>query len=73
MAQSAKLLERAGRVLFGRYWRADFEDRFNLSNRALRRMLKGEQDVPDGLLRDIEVCVRDHCGAADELLEEMGR
>lgn len=73
MTNAPHILERAGRLLFGRDWRAAFEDKFQLSNRALRRMLKGEQPVPEGLLQDCEIAVRDHAGSCDELLEEMGR
>ena len=72
-ARQARMIERAGRLLFGRDWRHAFEDHFQLSNRALRRMLKGEQPVPEGLLRETETAVRDHAGSCDELLEEMGR
>ena len=73
MTNAPRILERAGRLLFGRDWRASFCDHFELGERTLRRMLKGEQDVPEGLLRDCEIALRDHCWAADELLEEMGR
>lgn len=63
-----KMLEQAGKLLFGQYWRMPFEDRFSVSNRTLRRMLKGEQNIPAGLVRDMEMALRDHANAVDEML-----
>lgn len=68
---SGDTLKTVGEVLFGRHWRRDFEDRFNISNRTLRRMLANEHDIPAGLVADMEVCMRDHIYRADAVLEVL--
>lgn len=67
----AKTIERAGRILFGEHWKGPFEGRFGISNRALRRMLNGDQDVPEGLLQEVEQALHDHGHKLDELLENF--
>lgn len=64
------LLERAGPILFGEFWRAPFCAMFEINERVLRRMLAGTADVPAGLLHDIELALRDHGTALDNLLAE---
>ena len=61
----------AGDLLWPGHWRANFEDRFNLSPRAIRRMAKGEQKIPPGLVRDIETALRDRANAIDNILEAI--
>ena len=60
-----------GRILFGGFYRADFERHFALSNRSLRRMLAGEQPIPIGLIRDLETALRDKANKIDEILETL--
>lgn len=62
-------LKRAGELLHGHFWRAPFETEFGVGNRALRRMLAGRQEIPDGLAREIETSLRDHNNAVDALLD----
>ena len=65
------LIARAGPILYGRAWRADFCHTFQLNERRLRRMLAGTEDVPEGLLRDVETALRDHGTSLDDLLSEF--
>lgn len=55
--------------LYGDWWRADFERHFAVSNRSLRRMLADEQDIPAGLVRDLETALRDKANKIDDLIE----
>jgi hypothetical protein len=68
---TAELVARAGPILFGRHWRADFCHTFALNERRLRRMLAGAEGVPEGLLRDVEMALRDHGTSLDGLLAEF--
>lgn len=66
-----QILKSVGEMLFGYFWRRDFETRFNISNRSLRRMLANQQDIPAGLARDMEIAIRDHGHKLDALLETL--
>lgn len=65
------ILNRAGPILFGPHWKGEFAATFDIAPRALNRMAKGKQPVPDGLLADIETALHDHGNALDELLAEF--
>lgn len=69
MKDPADTLERAGKLLFGHHWKHDFAKTFDVSERALARMAKDEQDVPDGLWAEIETALHDHGHELDTLLE----
>ena len=66
-----KMLEQAGTLLFGEYWRAPFCEKFWTDIRRLRRMLKGDDEITEVLARDIETALREHANRIDELLESM--
>lgn len=71
MPDKIKFIQSAGELLWPGHWRAQFEDRLNLSNRSLRRMLRGDMTVPTGLVRDIETILRDRATDIDSLLETI--
>lgn len=61
----------AGRLLYGPFWRTPFVAHFNVGDASLRRMLKDERVVPEGLAREIETALRDRANEIDQLLEAM--
>jgi hypothetical protein len=67
-SERSRLIERAGQILFGSLWRAPFCDTFDIGDRRLRRMLKGQEEIPAGLLHDVETALRDHGTHLDALL-----
>lgn len=67
--QARAFIEAAGRLMWGKDWRANFEDRFGISNRRLRRMLNGDATVPLGLVLEVETELRDHGHKLDRILE----
>ena len=71
MKNPAATIERAGRILFGEHWKHAFAETFDVSYRAVSRMAKDEQPVPDGLMAELETALHDHGHALDELLEEF--
>ena len=63
-------LETAGRLLYGHNWRRAFEDQFGVSNRFLRRALKGEEDVPAGLMADVKAELHHRARGIRQILEK---
>lgn len=64
------ILEAAGRALYGQHW-GNLRHDLELNERSWRRMVREEQDIPEGIVLDIEQLLRDRQMKIDSLLEEM--
>ena len=62
-------IQQIGRILYGNSWRAPMERDFDISDRSLRRIVSGKIDAPSGLVRDLEMALRDRANRIDEMLE----
>lgn len=51
------VLEKVGVALYGSRWRSDVSRDLNVSDRAMRRWISGQNSVPVGVLNDLaELC-----------------
>ncbi len=72
MTDPKTLLARAAAILYGPFWhKRDMSDYLNVNERRFRRMLQGKEDVPPGILSELEIGLRDHGHALDALLNDF--
>jgi len=69
---SPEQLEQAGTILFGRRWREDFAEHFNLDVRTVRKMLKGDSRIYDSLASRVRTALVRHRMILDRCLAEIG-
>ena len=62
-------LEKFGKALFGADWRRPFEREFGVSNRTLRRLLKGDEEVRPDLAQRVQSAARFRFGQIVEAMK----
>ncbi len=55
--RAAELLRHVGETLYGQHWQADLSNAISVGDRSLRRWLSGQDDIPEGVWRDIRLLV----------------
>ena len=55
--RAAELLRRVGEKLYGQHWQTDLANAISVSDRSLRRWLSGQDDIPEGVWRDVRLLV----------------
>lgn len=64
------ILEKAGRALYGAEWHRLGHD-LELHERSFRRMVSGKNRIPAGVVKDLEILLRDRQAKLDDLIEAM--
>lgn len=65
------IIEQAGRALYGSEWQGALADELDITPRALRRMVKGEQRVPDGIRDQLFALCNDRATELEYLLPQI--
>ena len=55
--RAAELLRRIGESLYGSRWQTDLSNAISVSDRSMRRWLSGQDQIPEGVWRDIRLNV----------------
>jgi len=70
---SATLFTAAGHALYGSLWQSELARSLEVSDRTVRRWIRGDSEIPHGVWGDLRVLCLERARALDDMARKLGQ